>query len=115
MPWSDAAAEALRGALGDDVDAVARDVETGAAELWWYPFGSWLVTRIEVSATRRELVLVALAGSRGREIEQQWEGIARRCRCDSMRVHSARRGASRYLAPLGYVPVQIVHRKTLHG
>lgn len=108
--WNPHAAYVLRGALGDALADVAAEVDEGRAELWRYPPATYLVTRIECSPKGRELVLVALAGEAGHTIGRQWLAIAAGAACQSVRVHSRRPGMGRYLAPLGFQPVETVYQ-----
>lgn len=97
--------EILAPALGDDADAVAAEVEAGAARLLVYPDGSRIVLRLEGD----ELVVVAGAGG------DAMGKVGELCemadsRGWSVRFHTKRPALGRLLGRLGFHESERVYR-----
>ncbi len=102
--WNREAAAALAVALAGDDEAIRSEVERGEAGLWEVAGLGWVVTRVEVFADgRRELVIVAQGGRRALAALEVLERAAKRTGCESVRIHSGRRGTGRLLGP-AWVP-----------
>lgn len=107
--WTKQAAAILAPALGDALPMVEAEVKAGDCELWRYPDDSFTVTRLEVTAVGRELVLVAGAGRCYKEKVAGWVRLAK-AKGWTVRVHSNRIGVGRWLKGLGFQPVETVYR-----
>ena len=107
--WTKQAAAILAPALGDALPIVEAEVKAGDCELWQYPDDSFTVTRLEVTAAGRELVLVAGAGRCYKEKVAGWVRLAKE-KGWSVRVHSNRSGVGRWRKGLGFQQVETVYR-----
>ncbi|MBE0507786.1 MAG: STAS domain-containing protein [Marinospirillum sp.] len=107
--WSAAAAKSLARALGNDLLEIEGQVKTGICELWQYTDGGYCVTRVEVSKTGTELVIVASGVESGAEKLAGWVNLAKNNGW-SVRIHSQRPGMKQFLNKAGFVTAETVYR-----
>jgi hypothetical protein len=104
---------ALAGAMGDDADEIAAQVNSGMATLIVYPDESRIVLRLEPLDEGHELVIVAGAGqgAAAKVEELRDTAIARGW---TVRFHSRRPALGRMLAGLGFTESERVYRYGRH-
>lgn len=89
--------------------AIRQEVEQGQSALFFIPDNGYLIIRVE----DKELVLVCFEGRNGHEVTKAMISIAKDNNLNSIRFHSSRQGAERYIKPLGFKPVETVYRLEL--
>ncbi|MGH1374596.1 MAG: hypothetical protein ACRBBW_21345 [Cellvibrionaceae bacterium] len=109
--WNQEAATYLRRELAPDENAIRAEVDAGIASLWFIEGHGWLITRVDVEADgTAELVLVAIRGQDVGPVVERAKQLAQESGIPSIRFHSSRRGAEKFVAPLGFEPVETVYR-----
>tara|TARA_Y100001951_G_C11296191_1_gene275793 strand:- start:1643 stop:2020 length:378 start_codon:yes stop_codon:yes gene_type:complete len=99
IEWGRELIDGLGDTLGDDQASIAADVQTGAACGWRVDDGAaYIVTRIDENASRRECVVVAVAGRDLRTITPIIYNAAQRAGCSRIRWHTQRPGLARIVA-----------------
>jgi hypothetical protein len=108
MPWLPKVAAALSRALGDDLREVGGEVVSGVSECWEWVGVGYCITRLEISETGREFVLVAAEG-RGFYTPQTMnlnDGLVIRIAdangADRVRINTRRPSIGRFLTRYGW-------------
>jgi hypothetical protein len=94
---------------GDEAE-IYKDVKTGAASCWRIG-NTAMISRREGA----ELVVMCLAGSDLRESAPVIKAAAARAGCQSIRMHTKRKGLVKLLAPVGVSIDEYILRVALDG
>jgi hypothetical protein len=108
--WCDSSEQGLNLALGDDMNAIKREVKKGLSSLWAFDEG-WIVTRAE----GEELVIVALQNCRIDLAVPLLLSQAKKQGFSSVRCHTKRKSLVRYLEKYGVSKREYVLEVSLNG
>jgi hypothetical protein len=108
--WCQSAEQGLNLALGDDMDAIKKEVKKGLSSLWAFDKG-WIVTRAEGD----ELVIVALQNCQINLAVPLLLSQAKKQGFSSVRCHTKRKALVRYLEKYGVSKREYVLEVSLDG
>lgn len=114
--WTKSVRDFLLPALGDDELIISSQVDSGLSDLSYVyddagVFAGCCVLRTE----GKELVIVVMVASRGKDIVDAIYEYARLSGYSSIRFHSCRKGMKRYAERHGYMEVEKVFRRVVSG
>lgn len=102
-------------ALGDDLEFIKNEIQSGICELWEVVGKGYLITRIEPDESNQpfELVFVAAVGRNMQAVIPYFQELARPKGVKKMRIHSKRPGMGRYLKEFGFEQAEVVYSASL--
>lgn len=108
VSWSDVVADYLKDELYPDAIAIREEVNSGIAYLFKIN-NTYLITRIDSDLSgQREQVLVVIRGSDAAQIVRDVQNNMTINNIQKLRFHSKRKGAERFVRPLGFEPQERV-------
>ena len=114
IAWNSEADNALLSALGNDLCQIKKEVAEGSCELWRYDDGGYCVTRLEVTQSGKELVIVGSGVKNGAQKLREWVKLAN-SNGWTVRIHSKRLGMAKFLERQGFGKLETVYRWAKNG
>lgn len=108
ISWSNFVADYLKDELYPDAIAIREEVSSGIAYLFKIN-DTYLITRIDADLSgQREQVLVVIRGSDAAQVVRDVQKNMAINNIQKIRFHSKRKGAERFVKPLGFEPQEQV-------
>ncbi|MBX2809957.1 MAG: hypothetical protein KTR20_15155 [Cellvibrionaceae bacterium] len=114
--WNESATTGLGETLRDDITVLQDQVNSKVAQLWEMgsPHGtSWMITRTEQLADKKELVICCYKGCDVNTVMQVVIDSAIEQGFDSIRYHTQRKGLNRLVSELNFKHLETVYQKQL--
>lgn len=117
VEWCGDAATTLAPALGSDTEEIKRQVENGDCVLWYVVEHGYMVTRLEVTESASELVLVSYSGKDTGPVLIHAQNICIAQGIQSIRFHTQHpeKLATRFVKKWGFERQETVYKWVSNG
>ena len=116
--WIPDVDDALRDALGEELEDVKEQVESGVSELWSIDDAGYLVTRFEIR--KKNKVLVIVAGQKNKKCDTKYkdvvravERLARQVGANRLETEAKAKGIHKWLYELGFSVATVKYEKEI--